>query len=124
LTPESEDAGRELSARASAATASFRLRGLDEGGLGGKGLLNFPGEGTARLGSEGGSFSLECLCLREGRVLAELGEGAGVAEEASSASLRGFLGSMKCFILGQRRRRTQRAKEMGKGKKKDDGVWK
>jgi len=78
LTPESEDAGRELSVRALPATASFRLRGLEEGGLGGKGLLNLPGEGTTRLGSEEGSFSLECLCLPEGRVLAELGEGRGL----------------------------------------------
>jgi len=108
--------------------ASLRLRGLEEGGLGGRGLLNIAGEGTARLGSEGGSFSLEGLCLREGRCLVELGEGVGVAEEANSASLRGFLGSMKCFILGQREehreknkaRTTQRPKEMGK--KKDDGV--
>jgi len=42
---------------------SLRLRGLEEGGLGGKGLFNLAGEGVTRLGSEGRSFSLEGLCL-------------------------------------------------------------
>ena len=59
--------------------ASLRFRVLEEGGLGGKGLLNLAGEGTTRLGSEeGGSFSLEGLYLREGRGLTELGEEEGV----------------------------------------------
>ena len=114
LTPESEGAGRELSVRASAAV-SLRLRGLEEGGLGGKGLFNLAGEGVTRLGSEGGSFSLEGLCLREeGRGLAELVVGVGLGEEGSSAaSLRGFLGSMKCFIFV---RTNDRAMEMERGK--------
>lgn len=110
MTPESEGAGRELSVRASAAV-SLRLRGLEEGGLGGKGLFNLAGEGVTRLGSEGGSFSLEGLCLREeGRGLVELVVGVGLGEEGSSAaSLRGFLGSMKRFIFwGGRGRRTER----------------
>jgi len=44
---------------------------------GGKELLNLAGEGTTRLGSEGGSFSLEGLCLQEGWGLVELREGVG-----------------------------------------------
>jgi len=77
LTPELKGAGSELSVRASTTVASLRFRVLKEGGLRDKRLLNLAGEATTRLGSEGGSFSFEGLCLREGRGLAELREGVG-----------------------------------------------
>jgi len=95
--PESEGAGRELLVTASTAV-SLRLRGLEEGGLGGKGLFNLAGEGVMK---EGVSFSLEGLCLREeGRGLVELVVGVGLGEEGSSTvSVRGFLGSIKRFIF-------------------------
>lgn len=44
LTPESEVAGSEFSA-AMVSRASLRLRGLEEGGLGGNGLLDLTWEG-------------------------------------------------------------------------------
>ena len=99
----------ELSKSASA--LSLRLRGLEEGGLGGRGLFNLAGEGfeseaaatAMRLGSEGGSFSLEGLCLR-GLDLVELGdEEQGSSAEEASLSI-AFFGSMKCFIVAGRSR--------------------
>lgn len=100
---------------------SLRLRGLEEGGLGGKGLFNLVWEGeegTMMLGSEGGSFSLEDdLCLREGLDLVEL----GLDEHGSSAFL---VGSMKCFIFAaereiEERERDREEKEGGRGKKRE-----
>ena len=82
---------------------SFRLRGLDDGGRGGSGLFNLAaeagegfGSGGKELGSDGGAFSLEGFCFREGRIiLAALGFGEG----GGSVSLKiVFLGCMKCFI--------------------------
>lgn len=85
---------------------SFRLRGFEDGGLGGSGLFNLAavaGDGfksdSIALGSEGGSFSLDGLCFRDGLGLAQE---LGLDEEGSSAvgvSLKiAFLGNMKCFI--------------------------
>lgn len=101
MTPESEVAGwRELLSAARASKASLRLRGLEEGGLGGKGDFNLGWEGEEGTMGFGSVFSLECL-VREGLDLAEevvLGldeDGSSVAASRAVA----FLGSMKCFIL-------------------------
>jgi len=101
LTPESEVAGgRELLSAARVSKASLRLRGLEEGGLGGKGDFNLGWEGEEGIMGFGSVFSLECL-VREGLDLAEevvLGldeDGSSVAASRAVA----FLGSMKCFIL-------------------------
>ena len=64
--PESEGAGRELLVTASTAV-SLRLRGLEEGGLGGKGLFNLAGEGVMRLRSKRECCSLWRVCVCEKR---------------------------------------------------------
>ena len=69
MTPESET---EFSGKFS--ILSLRLRGFEDGGLGGKGLFNLAeavdGEGfrsgVMEFGSGGGAFSFDNLTLREG----------------------------------------------------------
>lgn len=86
---------------------SFLLRGFEEGGRGGSGLFILAaaaGEGLRsggkELGSDGGAFSLEGFCFREGRILVALGFGEG----GGSVSLKMvFLGCMKCFIVVHQR---------------------
>jgi hypothetical protein len=74
LTPESEPPGTEFSGTVS--MISFRLRGFEDGGLGGRGLLNLAGdcfESCGKFGSDGGAFSFVDLGFLDGLGLAKLG---------------------------------------------------
>ena len=95
-------AGSELSGRGTSG-ASLRLRGFEEGGLGGMGLFNLALRCSER-GGGGGSFSLVDLCLRDGLgFLAEEawfeGDGNSAGKGVCVSRKIAFLGSMKCFIV-------------------------
>lgn len=95
---------------------SFRLSGLEDGGLGGSGLFILAGEGlesgTMEFGSEGGAFSLNDLGFRGGLPLIPplgLGEEDGGSAAWVSRKI-AFLGCIKCFIE-EKWKFTERKKE-------------
>lgn len=100
MTPESEPPGTEFSGTVS--MLSFRLRGFEDGGLGGSGLFNLAGdcfESHGMFGSDGGAFSFADFVFLDGLGLAKLGlSDDGGSVECVSLKI-GFLGCMKCFIV-------------------------
>lgn len=105
LTPESEPPGTEFSGTVS--IISFRLRGFEDGGLGGSGLFNLAGdcfESHGILGSVGGAFSFADFGFLDGLGLDKLGLGdEGGSVECVSLKI-AFLGCMKCFIVSTNHR--------------------
>ena len=105
LTPESEPPGTEFSGTVS--MISFRLRGFEDGGLGGRGLLNLAGdcfESCGMFGSDGGAFSFVDLGFLDGLGLAKLGlSDDGGSVECVSLKI-AFFGCMKCFIVSTNHR--------------------
>lgn len=121
LTPESEEPETAVS-DPTGSTMSFRFRGFEFGGRGGRGLLSLAPADGDEYGSGGGAFSLGNLCFR--LLLLEFGSGGvghfcncfaelglGEVTEASWFSLEiAFLGCKMGFIVDERERERERVR--------------